>query len=141
MRNGGRPAPQELRSPDLPSPRPQPIYPSRGGPMTARTRSRSPFRYLLAALAVPIALAAAAPAAAQTLYAGVWRGGSDAYSLWGGVDWNSFTAKWQELAGQNQRLVDIDTYVDGGQRKYIGVWRAGTDAYSLLGGATWAAFE
>jgi hypothetical protein len=110
--------------------------------MTLRTTNRSSLRYLLAILVLPLALAASAPAAAQTLYAGVWRAGNDAHSLWGGVDWNSFTAKWQELAGQNQRLVDIDTYVDAnGQRKYNGVWRAGSDAYALFGGATWTAFE
>jgi hypothetical protein len=110
--------------------------------MPPRTRSRSPFRCLLAALALSVGLAAAAPAAAQTLYAGAWRAGTDGYSLWAGVDWNTFTAKWQELAGQNQRLIDIETYVDGGgQRKYIGVWRSGTDAYALWGGLDWPTFE
>jgi hypothetical protein len=82
--------------------------------------------------------------AAQTTYAqnyiGVWRGGSDGYYLWSGVEWNNFTAKWEELGKQNLRLVDIETYVAGGKRLYTGVWRSGTDGYYLWAGVDWNNF-
>jgi hypothetical protein len=35
----------------------------------------------------------------------------------------AFVAKWQTLGSQNQRLIDISTYVKNGQRLYNGVWR------------------
>ncbi|HYK46213.1 MAG TPA: T9SS type A sorting domain-containing protein [Parafilimonas sp.] len=77
---------------------------------------------------------------AQDLYTGVWRGGTDGYALYGGLTWNSFVSKWQTLASQNLRLVDISTYLKNGTRYYNGVWRAGTDAYALYGGVTWSDF-
>jgi murein DD-endopeptidase MepM/ murein hydrolase activator NlpD len=77
---------------------------------------------------------------AQDLYTGVWRAGSDGYYLYGGLTWNQLVSKWQTLASQNQRLIDVSTFVRNGQRLYNGVWRAGTDAYALYGGVEWAAF-
>src|SRR4249919_907099 len=77
---------------------------------------------------------------AQDLYTGVWRAGTDGYFLYAGLDWNAFVSKWQTLGSQNQRLVDISTYVKNGKRLYNGVWRAGTDAYALYGGVEWADF-
>jgi len=49
-------------------------------------------------------------ARAQEAFAGVWRAGSDAHFLWAGVDWENFTAKWNELAKQNLRLIRLTTY-------------------------------
>jgi Bacterial tandem repeat domain 1 len=92
------------------------------------------------ALAALAALAFAAPTSAQTLFTGVWRAGNDGHFLWSGVEWSAFTAKWQELAGQNLRLEDIETYVEGGRRKYTGVWRAGTDGHFLWAGVSWSDF-
>jgi hypothetical protein len=48
---------------------------------------------------------------AQDLYTGVWRSGSDGYVLYGGLTWDAFVAKWQTLGSQNQRLIDISTYL------------------------------
>jgi CubicO group peptidase (beta-lactamase class C family) len=73
-------------------------------------------------------------------YIGVWRAGSDGYYLWNGVDWNGFVAKWQELAPQGLRLVDMCSYVEDGTRKYLGVWRGGSDGYALYGGLSWEDF-
>jgi murein DD-endopeptidase MepM/ murein hydrolase activator NlpD len=78
---------------------------------------------------------------AQQSFAGVWRAGSDPYYLWVGASWNDFKNKWQQLANQNLRLVDIETYVDGGQRKFTGVWRAGSDAHYLWVDADWNHFN
>ncbi len=77
---------------------------------------------------------------AQDLYTGVWRTGTGGYYLYSGLNWNDFVAKWQTLGSQNERLIDISTYVLNGQRLYNGVWRAGTDGYALLGGLEWNAF-
>ncbi len=77
---------------------------------------------------------------AQDLYTGVYRAGTDGYALYAGLTWNDFVSKWQTLGGQNQRLIDISTYLQNGTRYYNGVWRAGTDGYALYGGVEWADF-
>ncbi len=77
---------------------------------------------------------------AQRLYIGVWRAGTDAYALYAGVDWNTFVAKWQQLASQNLRLIDVASYIENGVRLYTGVWRGGTDAYALYAGVDWNTF-
>ena len=76
----------------------------------------------------------------QDLYTGVWGAGTDGYYLYGGLTWNDLVTKWQTLGGQNQRLIDVSTYVKDGVRLYNGVWRSGTDGYALYGGVEWAAF-
>jgi hypothetical protein len=76
----------------------------------------------------------------RALYTGVWRSGSDGYALLNGLDWNSFTAKWQELAAQNLRLINVSSYVQNNKRLYIGVWRQGTDGYYLWNGIDWESF-
>jgi murein DD-endopeptidase MepM/ murein hydrolase activator NlpD len=48
---------------------------------------------------------------------------------------DAFVAKWKELALQNLRLVDVETYVEGGKRKWAGIWRQGSDAYYLWSAA------
>ncbi len=78
---------------------------------------------------------------AQQRYIGVWRQGNDGNYLWSGVDWNNFNAKWAELAKQNLRLVDIETYVENGKRLYSGVWRQGNDGYFLWAGVDWNNFN
>ena len=75
-------------------------------------------------------------------FAGIWRGGNDSYYLWIGALWDSFQAKWTQLSGQGLRLVDFETYVDGGGvRRYSGAWRAGTDAHYLWVGVDWSNFQ
>src|SRR2546421_646080 len=74
------------------------------------------------------------------VWAGVWRGGSDAHYLWMNANWNNFVAKWQQLAQQNLRLTVLTTYEEGGTRLYAGVWRAGSDPYYLWGNASQANF-
>lgn len=76
-----------------------------------------------------------------TLYAGVWRQGSDPYYLWGGVDWNSFNSKWQELSGKGLRLIDLKVYTGNGATKFSGVWRGGNDAHYLWVGVDWNNFN
>ena len=78
---------------------------------------------------------------AEQRYWGVWEAGTDGYYLWSGVDWNSFEGKWKELARQNLRLIDVETYVEGGQRKYTGVWRSGSDGHYLWAGVDWNNFN
>lgn len=93
------------------------------------------------ALAVAAVLLLAGPAVAEQRFSGVWDGGGGGHYLWVGVDWESFEDKWEELATQNLRLVDLETYVEGGQRKYAGVWRSGSDGHYLWAGVSWKSFE
>ena len=74
-------------------------------------------------------------------YSGVWQSGSDAYYLWVNANWESFRAKWQELNGQNLRLVDVETNTVDGQRRWNGVWRSGSDAHYLWVNASWESFR
>jgi hypothetical protein len=40
--------------------------------------------------------------------------GTEAYYLWVGASWQNFRAKWEELAAQNLRLIDLDVVPPGG---------------------------
>lgn len=79
------------------------------------------------------------PLADQT-YSGVWRQGSDPYYLWVNASWNSFVAKWQELAPKNLRLVDLKITRTGADERFHGVWRGGTGGYYLWVNADWNSF-
>jgi Bacterial tandem repeat domain 1 len=76
----------------------------------------------------------------QQTYTGVWRQGNDAHYLWVNASWNSFTAKWQELAQQNLRLVDLKITREGGVERFHGAWRQGTGGYYLWVNASQANF-
>ena len=76
----------------------------------------------------------------QQTYTGVWRQGNDGHYLWVNASWNSFTAKWQQLAGQNLRLVDLKITRENGVERFHGVWRQGTGGYYLWVNANQAAF-
>lgn len=102
----------------------------------------SPIRLLVLSLLLVFVVQLSAPAAhAQDAFTGVWRAGNDAHYLWVGVDWDNFKAKWEELSKQNLRLVDVETWGEGSQRKYSGVWRAGNDAHFLWAGVDWDNFK
>ena len=49
-------------------------------------------------------------------------------------------AKWNELAAQNLRLVDIERLEEGGQELWAGVWREGSDGYYLWAASDWENF-
>jgi hypothetical protein len=76
----------------------------------------------------------------QQTYTGVWRQGNDAHYLWVNASWNSFVAKWQQLAQQNLRLVDLKITREGGVERFHGVWRQGTGGYYLWVNADQANF-
>lgn len=67
----------------------------------------------------------------QQTYTGVWRQGNDAHYLWVNASWNAFQAKWQQLAGQNLRLIDLKITREDGVERFHGVWRHGTGGYYL----------
>ncbi len=74
-------------------------------------------------------------------FLGVFRAGSGGYVLSPyGKDWNQFTAYWSDLGAVNQRLIDIESFVENGKRIYLGVWREGSDGYVLWGSADWESF-
>jgi hypothetical protein len=79
------------------------------------------------------------PLVTQT-YTGVWRQGNDAHYLWVNASWNSFVAKWQQLAEQNLRLADLKITRENGSERFHGVWREGTGGYYLWVNANQADF-
>ncbi|MEP6495918.1 MAG: hypothetical protein ABJF01_24775 [bacterium] len=76
-----------------------------------------------------------------TLYAGVWRAGTDSQTVVVDLDWTTFESKWQHLSAQNMRLSDFTTYVKNNQRVYAGVYRPGTDGHYLWAGVDWTSFN
>ena len=74
------------------------------------------------------------------MYSGVFRAGKDSHYLWAGASWSSFVAKWKELSKKNLRLIDIETYTVGGNRKWVGVFRAGKDSHYLWDSGDWENF-
>lgn len=74
-------------------------------------------------------------------FLGVFRQGTGGYVLSPyGKDWNQFVAYWSDLGKVNQRLIDIESFVENGKRIYLGVWREGADGYVLWGGVDWESF-
>ena len=108
---------------------------------SAMRERRVALRLIPVLAAIALLPLCSAVARAQEAFAGVWRAGNDGHYLWVGVGWDNFKAKWEELAKQNLRLVDLETYVDGGQRKYAGVWRSGSDGHYLWVGVGWDNFK
>lgn len=76
----------------------------------------------------------------QQTYTGVWRQGSDAHYLWVNASWNSFQSKWQQLAQQNLRLVDLKITRESGVERFHGVWRQGTGGHYLWVNASQSSF-
>lgn len=76
----------------------------------------------------------------QQTYSGIWRQGNDAHYLWVNASWNSFVAKWQQLAQQNLRLVDLKITRENNVERFHGVWRQGTGGYYLWVNASQANF-
>jgi hypothetical protein len=70
---------------------------------------------------------------------GVFRPGTFGHYLFSGFTWSQLTAKWDELSKQGYRLVNVETYVEGGVRKYAVVFHEGSDGYYLWN-ADWNSF-
>ena len=76
-------------------------------------------------------------------YGGVWRQGNEEQQIIGikrQLDWNDFSAEWEEFSKKKLRLVDLETYVQDGSRKYAGVFHRGNDGYALWVGLTGMTF-
>lgn len=63
---------------------------------------------------------------------GVFRKGSGGNAMWRGFDLDGFHDKWVEQSQQGYRLVDLETYVQNGQRKWAGLFRPGSGKYALF---------
>lgn len=79
----------------------------------------------------------------QRLFTGVWLAGNDAYALTpAGLDWIAFNKFWADNSKHGLRLINVETYVEGGILRFLGIFRAGNDAYALTPfGLDWAAFN
>jgi CubicO group peptidase (beta-lactamase class C family) len=80
------------------------------------------------------------PQIATDLFAGLFKEASGEYALWYGPSWESFAAKWSELANAGLLLVDIDTFQSSGNTWFIGVWQQSSEGYSLFRTPDWNTF-
>ena len=61
--------------------------------------------------------------------------------MWRNYDTQGFNQKWQDMAAQGLRLIDVETYLgNDGTRLWAGVWEAGTYDYKLNRNYTTAEF-
>lgn len=79
----------------------------------------------------------------KTLFAGVYRTGSEMHALWVGQDRGDFLRKWQQLVNQQLRLVDLEIYkASGGSRNlYAGVFMEAPGSYGIWNATTWEQFQ
>ena len=74
-------------------------------------------------------------------WAGVCRAGDWANRFIAGLNFNDFAQQTQQLFDQQGlRLIDVETYVEGGQLKWAGVYRSGNWASRFTAGQSQAAF-
>jgi hypothetical protein len=74
-------------------------------------------------------------------FVGAFREGNDGHALWRADGWNAFTQRWAELAANNLRLVDIETFEAGGNpRQFIGVFQEGSYGHALWSVTGWNEF-
>src|SRR5437773_1105822 len=91
-------------------------------------------------------LLAASPAAAVQ-FAGLWRAGFDANYVNYGLDVPTLTSLVNQRftnnlrVAQNLRVIDVETYVDGGTRYWAGLWRSGTDSSAFASNLTDGGFD
>lgn len=57
-----------------------------------------------------------------------------------GMGWDELVRQWKAQADRAQ-LIDVETWVQGGQRVYAGVWHPGGGASALLQVDDWSAFS
>lgn len=76
-------------------------------------------------------------------YLGIWRLKPDGQQgdggLLNGLSWDELVAKWKQFADVAY-LADVETYVEGDNRKYIGVWRIGGGQSALFQHGEWDTF-
>ena len=79
----------------------------------------------------------------KTLFAGVYRTGSEMHSLWVGQDRGDFLRKWQQLVNQQLRLVDLEIYKPAGVNRnlYAGVFIEAPGSYGIWNATTWEQFQ
>ena len=73
-------------------------------------------------------------------YIGVWRAGNSIDLRVKAAGWTAFTQKWQELSNDKFRLVEIETFVENGQRQFLGIFKRGTGGHYLWNVAGWSNF-
>jgi CubicO group peptidase (beta-lactamase class C family) len=66
------------------------------------------------------------------LWSGIFDKKTGGHALWRNFDTEGFNQKWQEMANQGLRLIDVETYLaNDGTRLWAGVWEAGSYDYKL----------
>lgn len=59
--------------------------------------------------------------------------------LLAGLSWEQLVEKWKQFSNAAY-LADVETYVEGGQRKYVAVWRVGKGNGALYNTTDWEQF-
>ncbi len=74
--------------------------------------------------------------------AGICRGNANwANSFVWQLNFNDFKAKISQEEGKGRRLVDVETYLDGGQRRWAGIFRSGNWTQKFVHSLGLAAFS
>lgn len=74
-------------------------------------------------------------------WSGIFNKKSGRHAIWRNYDTEGFNQKWQEMADQGLRLIDMETYLGkDGKRLWAGVWEEGTYDYKLNRNYTTAEF-
>lgn len=73
-------------------------------------------------------------------YIGVFRGADHIDLRVKRAGWSAFTQKWSELSEDQFRLVEINTFVENGERQFLGVFQRGVGGHYLWNVTGWEAF-
>ncbi|MBI4586832.1 MAG: hypothetical protein HY717_22695, partial [Planctomycetes bacterium] len=73
-----------------------------------------------------------------------FRAGNDGHAAWITSNWSdgpdSFTKKWEEWNQAGLRMIDLETWEEGGARIWCGIFRAGSWAHAAWIGVDWENF-
>lgn len=107
-----------------------------------RVTQKSIPAWIASALAAGLLLVLSFPtgAHAQLSYAGIFRAGSGASGAWVGREWPDFLKQWQAFEKQGLRMVDFETYTEGGKRLWAGIFAPGTYTPAAYIGKEWPDF-
>jgi murein DD-endopeptidase MepM/ murein hydrolase activator NlpD len=105
------------------------------------SRMTNYFRALWCGVAISSVFAFFVPAvSATTQFAGLWRNGTDGNYVYYGLSAASLLDLANQYHTNGLRLVNIHSYLDGGNRVWAAIWRGGSDSEFYSTDQTWAQF-
>src|SRR5260370_897807 len=76
-----------------------------------------------------------------TLYSGIWVSGTDANYYEAGLTLDALKTLAETRHKEGLRIIDLETYMVGAQRKWAALWRSGSDADYFSVGLTASGFH